>query len=831
MLTSGNRRLMSLLLLLLPSLFTFCTRTSSPVPPPPRVTQAVTIRVITPRALLSPLHALSPTPSPTPLPLTPVGHLPFIGQSGPLPTRVAPVPLVEQAAEARTPTPAPTPLPTPAPVPPTLSPTPSSAPPTPSPTPLPVPTQRTGFPLVYGSSSGISSETLKETDADVALVVDASAPAAAPLKPGSTRTRWQAMRQALETALRNLPPDTSVALQVVGGRSPRPTCEENTAAALTFTPASEVSLSRVLDPLQPQGPSPLAEALLQAADLFPPAVRRPLVLLTTGGATCGEDPCAIARVLERAEVDGSVHVVAVGVSPEQEPAVRCIAEASGGTFQAVEEPDDLLSAVRTALRHALGGQLRVEVTGAEGRPLFPGIIVGGGTTLVSTFNAWTDADLEPGVYSVTVGSPIPALFEEVTIAADRRTRVRLSLGELQVTLVDSAGRPLSGDIELYRGEEAPFFGIMGEEFVIPLPTGHYTVAARIPGVAGALAYARDVPVEVGDVTHRTLILGVGTLTVTLRAGETAQTGYVEVTPVDMPWEPIAAGWATNQVRFLLTAGTYRLRVSEYAMVGVHMDVEDVVVAGGDEVAWELDLNTGTLTVLSEAEDGTPLEGTVTLFPAGDPDHSLEEGPVGTAFTLPAGVYDVRVEASDGEVLWAWNVRVAAGETLTLRLLRPQATLTVWAVDRHGQPVPARLTLHPPDTVITTLMEGWSPARWVVSPGAYQVRATGYDPLASETFSTEFSLDAGESRTITLTIPFATLTVRPTNADEVTVAFYPSDNRADRLGEARGHTPQTRLRPGTYDLWITDVADPERGLWVEELTLADGEQRTITITFP
>lgn len=800
----GNRRaaLVAAAFLLVLLLSGACTRgTPTPVTtriPRPTVPLRVTVRAIPPKGT-------SPLTSPVPQ-VTPRMHIPFVGQHSRnlSPAPPSPSPTTGRPTLYASPTPPPSP------------------PPVTSPSP---PAQQVHIPILFSNPPPITGEPLPASGRYLSIVIDASEAAGSPFA-GEAASRLDAVRQVLATVLPTNAADARTNVVVLGG--PDATCTENVHPLGDFQQAKVIAWPDLLAGIRAQGSLPLAEGLLQAADAFPAGARRPIILISAGGRTCGEDACQIARVLERAETDASVHVIDVGAEGPEEAALRCVAQASGGAYYKVRSRQGLENALRDALTHALGGQIRVEVAGAKARPFFPAVVVGKAAEVVRTFDAWTDADLAPGSYTVSVGTPFPLAFENVIVRPGERTRLHVQLGELLITLGDPSGAPLSAEVVVSRPDYGPFFSRVGSRVDIPLPAGRYTATIRMDTAMQPLAYARDLPVIVGETTERRLTLPVGRLTVNLMRGGGSATAFVEIAPADTPDLISMAGWANGTIEAVLPGGEYRVQVRRYAGSKVFLQVDDVPLAAGEQRSLDLNLDDGTLRVADTATDGTHLSGRVRVFVRATKQR-ITEGIVGATLTVPAGEYDVLVETDGGEELWAWNVSVRARENTDVVLERPQARLWARTVDPAGRNLPARGTLLTVEGV--KVQEGRLPARWIVPPGEYRLQVSGYDVTNAVTESDVLGLGPGDLYTLTQPIDVAALIVSPANADRVLVSVYAAGDRNTLLGETTGGLPFLRLPPGTYDIRVRDADAPTRESWLEGIFLAKGKTRQVHITLP
>ncbi len=656
----------------------------------------------------------------------------------------------------------------------------------------------------------------------MAVVLDLSQVAGEPLN-GTERSRLDLVRAMLPAAMRATTGDLQAALITLSG--PSQTCSDNVHVLSNFRPASEIEWENLLTPIQPEGVVSLAEGLLQAADMFPSGARRPILLISAGSTLCGDDPCQVARVLERAEADVSVHVIDLSTGGTHETTLRCIAQASGGAYYRVRTPEELANALQDALTHALGGQIRVEVVGAEGHPLFPAVVVGKAAQVVRTFDAWTDADLAAGHYVITVGTPIPLVFPDVSVRGDERTRLHILLGELRLVLSDPTGDPLPAQVTISRPDLGPFFSRSGSQITVPLPTGRYTATIRVGTAIEPIAYARDLLVIPGNVTERRITLPVGWVFINLTRANTTATALVEVTPVEAPDLIAMAGWAEGSIETVLPEGEYRIRVSRYTGEGVFLEVDNVRVLPGKRLTFNLDLGNGTLRVARTATDGHTLTGRVRVF-ARETEHLIAEADVDVPISLPAGEYDARIETDEGETLWVWRISIRAGEEQAMTVQRPQARLWARVVDPMGQTLSAWGGLSTLEG--NTIREGRLPTRWIVPPGRYTLEVTGYDVLGSTRRSDVFDLTAGDAFTLSLPVDVATLTIAPANADRVRVTVFSPDDEMNPMGEVIGALPSLRLPPGTYNIRVQEMDELAREAWVEGVILTSGETREVHV---
>lgn len=185
-------------------------------------------------------------------------------------------------------------------------------------------------------------------------------------------------RRAMRTVMPQVAPVRRMGL-ITYGPGAKAQCD---SVQLRFAPvpnAADRMISEV-ERLEPEGETPLTDAIAQAAAVLDytnkPGV---IVLVTDGKDTCGGAPCALAADLARG-ADMTVHVIGFRVRgehfawPDQpadtavEPVARCLADQTGGTYVHAETLDDLI----VALRQTLGCPVYSTVT--SGRPATRGAL-------------------------------------------------------------------------------------------------------------------------------------------------------------------------------------------------------------------------------------------------------------------------------------------------------------------------------------------------------------------------------------------------------------------------------------------------------------------------
>jgi Mg-chelatase subunit ChlD len=207
---------------------------------------------------------------------------------------------------------------------------------------------------------------LSISDRAVELVVDASGSMWGQL---DGRAKMSIAKEILEDALHWLPVDLNVALRVYGHRYPRErrNCQDS-ELLVAFEPGNRERIRQAITSFKPRGQTPLGYSLEQVArDFGDFRGERAVVLVTDGIESCGGDPVAAARSLQR-DASMPVHVIGFGLGShedEDRSSLRAIAEASGGKFLTARTAAEL----REALSVTVGTAFRVSKAGltvAEG---------------------------------------------------------------------------------------------------------------------------------------------------------------------------------------------------------------------------------------------------------------------------------------------------------------------------------------------------------------------------------------------------------------------------------------------------------------------------------
>ena len=147
-------------------------------------------------------------------------------------------------------------------------------------------------------------------------------------------------------------PEDDIGLVVYGHRE-KGSCTD----IETVWPPKPLNLNQYMSPvktLSPKGKTPMTQAVRQAAEALKYTEQKSTVILVSDGLeTCDQDPCAVARELEKSGVELTVHTVGFGLDDKAAVAqLKCMAEETGGISVLADNADELESAIQKTV-HAV----------------------------------------------------------------------------------------------------------------------------------------------------------------------------------------------------------------------------------------------------------------------------------------------------------------------------------------------------------------------------------------------------------------------------------------------------------------------------------------------
>ncbi len=200
--------------------------------------------------------------------------------------------------------------------------------------------------LALGVTPAVAEDGTKvESNGKLVLLLDSSG---SMKESAGGQTKISAARAALKDVVAQLPDDAQVGVRVFGAKvfsaKDEGACTD-TQNVVPVGPLDRGRISKAAARYKPYGETPIGNALKGAAKDLGPDGKRTIVLLSDGEPTCDPDPCKVAKDLRRQGVDLTVNVVGLNVSGRARSALECIADAGGGTYYGVDQPEDLASSL------------------------------------------------------------------------------------------------------------------------------------------------------------------------------------------------------------------------------------------------------------------------------------------------------------------------------------------------------------------------------------------------------------------------------------------------------------------------------------------------------
>lgn len=211
----------------------------------------------------------------------------------------------------------------------------------------------------------LAQQTVQAPPAKTRLlfVLDASGSMLAPWERG---TRMDVAKKLLANLVDSLQHNDQLelGLRVYGHTSPRQKNDcQDSKLEVGFSAGNHQDIIQTLQTLQPQGNTPLAYSLEQAANDFPVSnqYRNILILITDGLESCGGDPCAVSLALQKKRVFLKPFVIALSQEAGMTQQFNCM-----GNYYDASNLTRFRAALNDALRQSLGKTtLTIELLNAE----------------------------------------------------------------------------------------------------------------------------------------------------------------------------------------------------------------------------------------------------------------------------------------------------------------------------------------------------------------------------------------------------------------------------------------------------------------------------------
>jgi Ca-activated chloride channel homolog len=438
---------------------------------------------------------------------------------------------------------------------------------------------------------------------------------------GTRLNKLTVARDALRRGLAKVAPQTRVGLSSYGHR--RGDCGD----VELMVPLQPLDVDRIAAPLEklnPRGRGPLTLALQEAAKVLAgSAGRSSLILIHDDADNCQANLCAVATELRAASV--TVHVVGLGLKPEDASKMQCLPQTTGGRFFNALTSEQVDPAIEGALRLAsIGAEYGLPPPAATPPP------------------------------RPAVSNPAPSVPQDAPAG--------LYLRALLAPKTEPVGWPLRWIVSPEGAPTSVLFDAQASSPYVQVGPGRYVVEAR-DGAASAMA---TVDVTENGPTLANVVLNGGTLQVRGQAQKTAAPLVDAIITIssagpdakkDTAGPPLAV-FKGSEGTATLPAGRYVVRVEQ----GLVRTERSIVVPAGSQGRIDVPLNGALLQLTAAGRDGNLLEAPIFSVFEDDPDSPRGRREIARSaarqadFVLPPGTYYVNARQGSAEA----QERVAVG---------------------------------------------------------------------------------------------------------------------------------------------------------------------------
>lgn len=171
------------------------------------------------------------------------------------------------------------------------------------------------------------------------------------------RTRISVAQQSFDDVVDGLPDQTQLGIRVLGSSYPgndKAVGCQDTRQIAPVGPVDRTQAKAAIATLRPTGWTPIGLALRAAArDLGSGDTTRRIVLITDGEDDCAPpDPCDVARELAAQGTHLVVDTLGLTLDDHVRRQLTCIADATGGTYTAVQHQQQLTSRIKQLVHRA-----------------------------------------------------------------------------------------------------------------------------------------------------------------------------------------------------------------------------------------------------------------------------------------------------------------------------------------------------------------------------------------------------------------------------------------------------------------------------------------------
>ena len=406
-----------------------------------------------------------------------------------------------------------------------------------------------------------------------------------------------------------------------------------------------------VEKLNPRGKGPITEALMQTATAIGASRPASILVITDGADNCQQDACEAAAGLAKSSPGIAIHLISLGVEPEEVPRLSCVAKATGGKYFDVRDAQSIAPAIEEATKLAML---------APSPPALPGEPAKENSAAAA---ASAPAAAAPSLrLTAALAERGPALSTPVHWRITKRGGALIREGdaaELSLTL-DPGPYDVDAELGLAHAHQSIIFdGTRPASIVIPLNAGHLKVKVRT---------ARD-----GETNLPLLAIG------SVPTDKDAATNIVYLS-------------SAAQADVIVPQGVYQVSATE----GLAKQQRQVSVTAGADADVDLALSIGRLQLsASVRENGEAIDDVVFTVAEDDPDSPDGRREIARSnapkadFSLPPGTYYVSARAGESET--RQRIAIGQGDAVERVMVLPIGRLKVSSLIG-GQPATGSMGL-------------------------------------------------------------------------------------------------------------------------------------------
>lgn len=287
--------------------------------------------------------------------------------------------------------------------------------------------------------------------------------------PWGEKTRIETAKALLAKTVEGLEgtPNLEIALRVYGHQSPITASFQDcndTKLEVPFAANNNNQIKYRIQSIQAKGTTPIARSLEAAAEDFPDATSRNIIILITDGLeACDGDPCVIAKKLKDKEVNVTPFVIGLGLDLSYLEKFNCI-----GEFTEAETPQAFPNVLQTIINKALlNTTVQINLNTVDGSPLETDVamfLYKAGTkelkyTYIHTLNRYGNPDtliLDPALKYDLVVNTIPRIIKKnITLIKNTHNTIQVAAGqgEIQIRFLN-ANKPYQIDARIIQQDSS-----------------------------------------------------------------------------------------------------------------------------------------------------------------------------------------------------------------------------------------------------------------------------------------------------------------------------------------------------------------------------------------